>query len=137
MAVNRTAMNGRRMVTILAIVALAILLVVIEGRRRAASRALAELAGRADAAGADDALGRAEAARVLARLRAVYDLPAEPEPTVALVVDAEKLRAKHAFYGSARNGDYLVLTPTRAILFRSEEKMVVEVMPVSVTPPSE
>ena len=82
-----------------------------------------------------------EAARadILARVRAHIFLPEEPKPTVAEILDVDTLRARNAFYKNAANGDYLIVTPTRAILYSPSKDMILDVMPVQLerTPPVE
>ncbi|MEX0650359.1 MAG: hypothetical protein WD200_05135 [Candidatus Andersenbacteria bacterium] len=54
----------------------------------------------------------------------------EENPTVATIVDVEKLREKHVFYQKAENGYHLVITKERAILYDADRDIVVDVVPV-------
>lgn len=56
------------------------------------------------------------------------------EPTVAKIVDAKALQSKNDFYKLAKNGDYLIVTPTRAILYDPAKDMILDVAPVQLEP---
>ncbi len=72
-----------------------------------------------------------ESAEVIAALGGVLLLNEEADPTVAKVDDAETLKeANPDFYADTVNGDYLVLYPTRAIIFRLEDKQIINVAPI-------
>lgn len=54
------------------------------------------------------------------------------DPTVATIVDIEKLRTQNEFYKNAKNGDHLIVTPTRAILYDAEKDVIIDVVPVQL-----
>ncbi|MBI5155677.1 hypothetical protein HZA45_00225, partial [Candidatus Peregrinibacteria bacterium] len=58
----------------------------------------------------------AKATDILTNVRKHILLPEEPKPTVAEILDVATLQARNAFYKNAVNGDYLIVTTTRAIL---------------------
>lgn len=62
---------------------------------------------------------------------AFMELPKDEDPTVATVVDREKLR-NQSFFTSAENGDKVLIysTAQRAILYRPSTKKVIEVAPI-------
>ncbi|MBT4119868.1 MAG: hypothetical protein HOE29_03035, partial [Candidatus Peribacter sp.] len=62
------------------------------------------------------------------------DIPEDIEPTVATIVDVEILKEKNPFYAKAENGDHLIVTPTRAILYSSKTKKIIDVVPVQLEP---
>lgn len=63
-------------------------------------------------------------------------LPSE-QPTVATITDADKLRQSNAtFYKDAKNGDTLLVYPTQAIIYRSNDHKIIAVSPIIVTPSS-
>lgn len=72
-----------------------------------------------------------ESADVLTSLGSILVLDEENEPTVAKIDDASVLKeANPEFYSGAANGDYLVLYPTRAIIFRLEDKQIINFAPI-------
>ena len=55
----------------------------------------------------------------------------EDQPTVARIEDPAVLQeANEEFYRNAQAGDYLILYPNRAIIFRESENLVVNVAPI-------
>ena len=77
--------------------------------------------------------GTSRSQEILARVRRHIAFPDNPAPTVATVIDAEKLRIKNpSFYASAQNGDYLILTATEAILYSVERDVVLAVAPIQI-----
>lgn len=76
--------------------------------------------------------GEEVANEVLAKVRAHIDVPQDPAPTVATIVDVERLRQSSEFYNKAENGDHLIITENRAILFDPDRDLIVDVVPVRV-----
>lgn len=74
------------------------------------------------------------AQRIIAEVRVLIEIPADIEPTVATIVDVDTLRARNPFYNKAENGDHLVVTTERAILYRASEKKIIDVVPVQLQP---
>jgi len=70
--------------------------------------------------------------RVLNSVRQLMDVPEEPEPTVATIIDVNKLRETSDFYNNAENGDHLVITEKRAILFDPDRNIILDVVPVRI-----
>ncbi len=79
----------------------------------------------------------AEAAAIIARVRKHIDIPTDIEPTVATIVDVEALKASNDFYKNAKNGDNLIVTPTRAILYDPDKDVILDVVPVQLQAPSQ
>ena len=132
----RRSKAGR--LSLLAIVALVILLVVIDLRRRAVEQQLAQMSVRLEQLnGGNQQENREAAQRVINQLRRVYSLPEGVEPTVATIVDVEALRQRNAFYNKAKNGDYLIVTTDRAILFDAKRNVILDVVPVQIQPAAE
>lgn len=73
-----------------------------------------------------------EADRIVAQLRKIYSIPEDIDPTVATIVDVETLRERNPFYASAQNGDHLIVTLERAILYSSEKGQILDVVPIQV-----
>jgi len=72
-----------------------------------------------------------ESTQVIAELNDVLLLTDDTDPTVARVDDAEALKAANPdFYSNVKNGDYLILYPSRAVIFRSEDKQIINVAPI-------
>ena len=75
---------------------------------------------------------KAEAARIKAEVGQAYQLPDE-EPTIATVVDANKLK-EQAFFANAQNEDkVLIFTQAKlAILYRPSTKKIIQVAPINL-----
>lgn len=83
------------------------------------------------------ASGEAVAREVLAKVGTHIVLPTtSPAPTVATIVNAEELKKDNPFYAPAKNGDHLVITRTRAILYDPAADKILDVVPVQITPAS-
>lgn len=80
-----------------------------------------------------EAENKAKVAEVTTAVGKIYQLPADEEPTVALIEDKSKLGTE-AFYKSAENGDYvLVYSKSQlAILYRPTDNKIINVQPVSL-----
>jgi hypothetical protein len=76
--------------------------------------------------------GAEKAKEVLEKVRHHMDVPQDPEPTVATIVDVEKLKAANEFYKNAANGDHLIITQSRAILYSATRDRILDVVPVRV-----
>lgn len=69
---------------------------------------------------------------ILALVGKHLQLDASEKPTVAAIIDVEKLRAKSAFYKKAKNGNYLIITSSRAILYDPGSDVIVDIAPVQI-----
>lgn len=76
--------------------------------------------------------GEELAKQVLEKIRQHMDVPAEPVPTVATIVDIERLREANQFYKAAENGDHLIITEKRAILYDPDRDIIIDVVPVVI-----
>lgn len=74
-----------------------------------------------------------EALRLKAAISEFMELPADETPTVATVVDAEKVR-EQSFFRNAANDDKVLLFATagKAILYRPSTNKVIEVAPINL-----
>lgn len=126
-------MRARVVLPILLVVLVA-LVVFLDFQRRQARAELVNLSVRLEQVQGDAAENQERADRIVERVRSLIDIPEDVVPTVATIVDVEKLRAQNAFYNKAENGDYLVVTPTRAILFDDDRGVIVDVVPVQIEP---
>ncbi len=77
-----------------------------------------------------------KAAEIIAEVRKLIDIPEDIEPTVATIIDVDLLREKNPFYEKASNGDHLIVTPNRAILYSSAQGKIIDVAPVQLQPVS-
>jgi type II secretory pathway pseudopilin PulG len=80
------------------------------------------------------ASGQEVADKVLAKLRTHMDIPNDPAPTVATIVDAAALKEANEFYTPAENGHHLIITGKRAILYDPKRDIILDVVPVQVDP---
>lgn len=72
-----------------------------------------------------------ESDQIISSLSLVLYTDSEDQPTVARIEDPEVLIATNEdFYRNAQAGDYLVLYPNRAIIYRESENLVVNVVPI-------
>ena len=72
--------------------------------------------------------------QIIRDVRKLIDIPEDIDPTVATIIDIELLREKNPFYAKAENGDHLIVTPTRAILYSSVTRRIIDVVPVNLEP---
>ena len=77
----------------------------------------------------------AQAKAIVDRVRMLITIPTDVEPTVATIVDVDELKSRNDFYKNAKNGDHLIVTPTRAILFDPDKNMILDVVPVQLEGP--
>lgn len=70
------------------------------------------------------------ATEIIAKVRTHMEIDAAEEATVATIVDVKKLRLENPFYNRAENGDFLVVTPTRAILYNEKSDRILDVAPL-------
>lgn len=119
---------------ILVIVLLAFTLV-LDGRRREAEQRLKQVSVRLEQVQAKNVAQNKELAKqVLTKVRKHFVIPVDPEPTVATIVDVEKLRKQNVFYQKAENGYHLILTADRAILYDPKRDIIVDVVLVQLQP---
>jgi len=129
------AHNRSSFLTILIVIALLGLVFVVDARRKAVQDQLQRLTVRLEQLQSGNAEQNKEAARrIVEKVRRHIAIPADIEPTVATVVDVEKLRERNAFYAKAENGDHLIVTPDRAILYDPDKDVILDVVPVQLKP---
>lgn len=74
----------------------------------------------------------AAAKLIIERVKRHIILQTTPDPTVATIVDIDTLKARNDFYKNAKNGDHLIVTPTRAILYDPDKDIIIDVVPVQL-----
>ena len=74
-----------------------------------------------------------EAVDLKDKIARLLELPTDETPTVATVVDADKVR-EQAFFANSRNGDKILLFSTtgKAVLYRPATNKIVEIAPISL-----
>src|SRR3989338_8072719 len=120
--------------TLLVIVALIALVVALDMRRRMVEDQLTELSVSVDQVTDNREENQETARKVIQQVKKIYLIPAGVEPTVATIVNVDALKARNDFYKNAKNGDYLLVTNDRAILFDAKKNMILDVAPVQLTP---
>ena len=116
----------------LLVIALIVLVVVLDNQRRQAETELRNLTVRLEQLQGNNQESQERAKQIIERVRRIIDIPADVTPTVATIVDVQKLKAQNPFYANAKNGDYLIVTPTRAILFDADRGVIIDVVPVQI-----
>lgn len=92
-----------------------------------------ETEGEGASSAAASSQGELSQAEVIARIREHMTISTEMKPTVAAVVDVEKLREKNpGFYADAENGDYLVVTQNQAILYSPRRDRIINVSTITL-----
>ncbi len=74
---------------------------------------------------------------VLENVKKHMDLVTDPEPTVATITNIEALRETNPFYERADNGDNLIITNERAVLYDPDRDIIIDVLPVRIEPTDE
>lgn len=74
---------------------------------------------------------KAETARVLDKVKLAILVTETEAPTVARVEDPDKLKTSNQeFYKNIQKGDYLVIFPKRAIVFRESNNQIINIAPI-------
>ncbi len=127
--------NRRSALVSLTIMLLLALVAVSEVKRQAVLAQLQQLTVRLEQVqlgGEQGARNQELAKKIIAEVRELIEIPSDVEPTVATIVDIEVLRSRNPFYGKAENGDHLLVTRDRAILYSSAKKKILDVVPVQL-----
>lgn len=79
-------------------------------------------------------LAKQQIESIVGRVGQLIVLPADEEPTVASIVDVEKLAVEQPFYAGAKNGDQVLIyvKNRKAIIYDPDRNILVNVGPVSV-----
>jgi hypothetical protein len=118
---------------LLLVIALIALIFIIDMKRRAAEAQLQQLSMQLEqVTGGNQQQNREAAREIVEKVRELYALPEGIEPTVATIVDVNVLRQRNAFYEKAKNGDHLIVTNDRAILYDPVRNMIIDVVPVQI-----
>lgn len=126
-----------KLLLIILVVGLAVLAYVNYAKRVEVAAELQKLSVKMEQLQTGNSQENAEAAKsIVAKVRKHFDIPTDVEPTVAQIVDVNALKAKNSFYDSAKNGDYLIVTATRAILYDPDKDMIIDIVPVQLQAPA-
>ena len=72
-----------------------------------------------------------ESTKIISKVSLILFTKSEDEPTVARIDEPDVLRQANAeFYENAQEGDYLILYPQRAIIYRESENIIINVAPI-------
>lgn len=116
-----------------AVVILLLIVIVVDAQRRSAQKELKQLSVKLEQLqGGNTKENQQRANEVVLKVKKLMDLDLSVEPTVATIVDVKKLREKNSFYDKAKNGDFLIVTPTRAILYDAAANKILDVVPVQL-----
>ncbi len=74
--------------------------------------------------------------RVLENVAKLIHISVDPVPTVATISDVTKLQESNGFFKAATNGNFLILTQNRAILYDLDKNIILDVAPFQATPNS-
>lgn len=118
------------------LIVLVVLVVVLDTQRRSAQRELKNLTVRLEQLQGNNQANQEKAQQIVERVKLLMDIDTSVEPTVATIVDVKKLQERNPFYNKATNGDYLIVTQTRAILYREATNKILDVVPVQIEAPS-
>jgi hypothetical protein len=74
----------------------------------------------------------------LESLKKIILLPDDFDPTIAIINDAEALKAEQPdFFGNAKNGDRIIIYPDTAIIYDYQANKIIKVGPVQIGQPPE
>lgn len=124
--------NKMKLLIPLLIVVLVVLLLILDARRRSAEAQLEQLSMRLEQLQGNPEQNAEKAKEIVDAVKELMNLDTSVEPTVATIVDVVKLRESNPFYEKAENGDFLVVTPTRAILYDPDTNKILDVVPVQI-----
>lgn len=116
------------------IVGLIATIVFLDVRRREAEKKLAQLSVKYEQQNGNQAQNQEAARQIVTKVRRLFAIPSDYDPTVATIVDVEQLRSRNEFYNKAKNGDHLIVTSDRAILYDPVADKIVDVVPVQIQP---
>ncbi len=128
--------NGSLAKTLAIIIVIALLALVftIDAKRRAAEAQLKQLTMKVEQLTKGPQENVEEAKAIVDKVKKIFLVPDGIEPTVATIVKIEELRKQNPFYNKAKNGDHLVVTSDRAILYDPVANRIIDVVPVQIQP---
>lgn len=104
-----------------------------EAQRRSVASKLEQTSAELEQIRKSTQQGGAEVAKqVLEKVRHHMIIAEEPAPTVATIIDINRLKESSDFYSVADNGDHLIITEKRAILYDPDQDIILDVVPVRI-----
>lgn len=86
---------------------------------------------KSDPAAVQQQKNQAETDRVLVSLKKILLITEQEKPTVARIEDPAKLQSSNKdFYKDVQKGDYLIIFPKRAIVFRESNNQIINIAPI-------
>jgi hypothetical protein len=129
-------MDKKKLLTVVLVVGLAVLAYVNYMKRVQLATELKKLSVQMEQlATGNNPENVAQAQAIIEKVKKHINLPTDVEPTVATIVDVEALKSRNEFYANAKNGDHLIVTPTRAILYDADADVILDVVPVQLQAP--
>ncbi len=123
-----------RLLVVVLIAAIGVLVFVDYSKRKEVALLLKQQLNVQQVQGGNTQANMELAKEMVAKVRKLMDIPTDVEPTVAQIVNVAVLRANNAFYNKANNGDYLIVTKDRAILYSPSKNVILDVVPVQLQP---
>lgn len=121
-------------ILIIAVIVVGVLFARAEMQRRTAEKDLQKTTQELQVAKQSTQNSSQEAANaILEKVRLLINIPSDPAPTVATITDVDSLRKTNAFYNKAENGDNLIVTADRAILYSPLKNIIIDVIPVQIS----
>lgn len=127
-------MSMRKLLSLAFVIALIGLVFTLETQRQEAQKQLERLTVRLEQLQGGNSQNREAAKKVIERVRKHMIISTDVEPTVATIVNVEELRRQNPFYNKAENGNHLVVTTDRAILYDTDRDIILDVIPVQLQP---
>lgn len=124
----------RKLLSLTFVIALIALVITLETRRQEAQKQLEQLTIRLEQLQGNSSQNREAAKNIIQKVQKHMTISTEVEPTVATIVNVEELRKKNPFYNKAENGDHLIVTTDRAILYDPKKDIILDVVPVQLQP---
>ena len=132
---DSSSAGGRKLLSLILIIALAVLAYVNYSKRVQLASELKKLSVQMEQLQTgNNPQNVAAAKQIIDKVRRHILIPTGIDPTVATIVDVNTLKARNDFYKAAKNGDNLIVTPTRAILYDPDKDIILDVVPVQLTP---
>lgn len=79
-------------------------------------------------------INKQESHRLVAEISKVMSLPTDEEPVFGTIKDTESLSKTQKFFVGSQNGDKILIYKDKAIIYREEEKKIINVGPVFISP---
>ncbi|OGJ62136.1 hypothetical protein A3A67_05345 [Candidatus Peribacteria bacterium RIFCSPLOWO2_01_FULL_51_18] len=134
-SVSSGSVGLKKLLTFVLIVALAVLAYVNYTRRVQLAKEFEKLSVKIEQLQTGNTPQNVAAAKeVVDKVKRHIVIPADVDPTVATIIDANTLKARNEFYKNAKNGDNLIVTPSRAILYDPVKDIILDVVPVQLQP---